>query len=100
MPLLTVLVEQLLTNKLSETSFPAAACCEEGASNNVLKTNAVANPRDHFLLVYIVGGATFEELAAMQKINEKREAAAVLGGPVILNSAMFVQYVDGFDGKQ
>ena len=83
-PLLSTLLTDLLSTppKLSEMDYPAMA---DGA----------AKVRPNHVIVFIVGGATFEEAALIARMNVENPSVCVtLGGTTILNSASFLEDVD------
>lgn len=80
-PLLSEVLENFATNSLSTTSFPGIAAL----SPRVTKE----------LCIFIVGGATYEEAAAVAEFNAKHESTlrVFLGGTNMHNSASFVKAV-------
>eukprot|EP00744_Colponema_vietnamica_P007561 GILI01010867.1.p1 GENE.GILI01010867.1~~GILI01010867.1.p1 ORF type:complete len:562 (+),score=161.61 GILI01010867.1:64-1749(+) len=77
-PVLATLLEQLLKGKLSATDFPSTS---------------QLNPRDRppqDVIVFIVGGATFEEGREVTVINNSGQARVVLGGSTVHNSKSFL----------
>lgn len=81
-PLLVSTVRQLIEGKLKPQAFPAV----EGQQN-------LARRAQH-IIVYIVGGVTYEEQVAIAQINTQEAASGVnvlLGGSCIHNSSTFLE---------
>ena len=77
-PLLQELLEQVAKGKLKDVLFPFIG-----------PGNARDKPRD--VLVFIVGGATFEEAACVQRINQAAMGMhVILGGSSVHNSKTFL----------
>ncbi|GIL89317.1 hypothetical protein Vretimale_11146 [Volvox reticuliferus] len=109
-PLLTETVAALAADRLDPMAYPYMAATGEEAA--VMAANAKrAPPRE--VIVFIVGGTTYEEAKAVAEMNERQAAAAagttasvsgvtagpgaasvtprvLLGGTTILNSAAFM----------
>ena len=78
-PLLTSTLESAVRGKLPEDSYP------------FVNPQQRAGPvRD--VVVFIVGGSTFEEARAVSQLNQAPElnARVVLGGSAVLNSGMYL----------
>ena len=76
-PLLQDVLSQIKKNKLSETDYPF-----EGASGN-------GTP--NVVVVFYVGGTTYEEAHVVSEWNTEGSMQVVLGGTHVLNSDMFMR---------
>lgn len=74
--LLYSILDQLLQKKLSESDFPYVQGQVYDVPENVV--------------VFIVGGATFEEAWEVHQFNEKSQTNIMLGGTIIHNSKSFI----------
>ncbi|CAH2229544.1 jg19683, partial [Pararge aegeria aegeria] len=82
-PLLKDTLEDLIKGKLRENLFPI--CGGEDLSSG-------RRPQD--IIVFIVGGATYEESLCVRQINQANPGVrVVLGGTHIHNSASFLEEV-------
>ena len=80
-PLLSHILDSIVKGKLKESQFPLA-------SQNVTS----AKPGD--IIVFIVGGATFEEALIVRDFNKQYpQFKVVLGGSCIHNSASLLREV-------
>jgi vacuolar protein sorting-associated protein 45 len=83
-PLLSETVDLLAKGKLKARDFPTA----DGAAE---RSESIARPTTVY--VYILGGATYEESAAMHIINKSNELGGlkvILGGSCVHNSKSYV----------
>ena len=81
-PLLVSTIRQLIEGKLKPQAFPAV----EGQQNMARKAQNI--------IVFIVGGVTYEEQVAIAQINTQESANGVnvmLGGSCIHNSTTFIE---------
>lgn len=78
-PLLQDVLSQIKKNKLSETDYPF-----EGASGN-------GTP--NIVVVFYVGGTTYEEAHVVSEWNAEGAMQVVLGGTHVLNSDMFMRAI-------
>ena len=78
-PLLQDVLSQIKKNKLSETDYPF-----EGASGN-------GTP--NVVVVFYVGGTTYEEAHVVSEWNTEGSMQVVLGGTHVLNSDMFMRAI-------
>lgn len=76
-PLLQDVLNQLKKNKLSETDYPFEGASGNGAPNVVV--------------VFYVGGTTYEEAHTVSEWNAEGAMQVVLGGTHVLNSDMFMR---------
>ena len=79
-PLLAETLDLLIKGKLKDTSHPFTTM-----------SNAREKPQD--VIVFIIGGATFEEAAKVAEINASGAARVVLGSTFIHNSDSFLREV-------
>lgn len=78
-PLLTNTLDTLLRGKLKPTNFP------------FLDSSSSNRTRYKHVIVYIIGGATYEEAAAVEELNQSETGVRiVLGGSVIHNSRSYL----------
>mmetsp|Transcript_12698 Transcript_12698/g.35855 ORF Transcript_12698/g.35855 Transcript_12698/m.35855 type:complete len:372 (+) Transcript_12698:1-1116(+) len=85
-PLLQELLEQVAKGKLKDNQYPFLGM-----------GNSRDRPRD--VIVFIVGGATFEEAAAVHRINQAGAGInVVLGGSSVHNSKTFLAELTGLGG--
>jgi len=79
-PLLNELIDELQGGKLSTQDFPH------------IGSQPRENARVTDMILFVVGGATYEEARAVHEINTSRAGVRiVLGGSTVLNSAMFLE---------
>ncbi|KER33643.1 hypothetical protein T265_12570 [Opisthorchis viverrini] len=86
-PVLTGIINDLVKGKLRETAFPylSAAGSWTGASS-------IQRPRK--IIVFIIGGATYEEARAIHRLNSSTpEVDIILGGTCMHNSRSFLDEV-------
>lgn len=82
-PLLSTILESILKGKLKDATFPIA---------HVSGTNTNAKPSE--VIVFIVGGVTYEEACKVSQFNSSNAGMKViLGGSVIHNSRSFLKEV-------
>ncbi|KAK7574339.1 hypothetical protein V9T40_011530 [Parthenolecanium corni] len=82
-PVLKETLEDLLKGRLKENAFP------------YFHSQTVAVPRPTDIIVFIVGGATYEESLAVHQLNcTYPHARIILGGSTIHNSSSFLREVD------
>lgn len=83
-PLLDEILNDLVKGKMGTDEYPEINLPMDGAPQEII--------------VFIVGGATYEEAACVQAFNEKNEGCRVmLGGTYIHNSSSFIgEEVDSF----
>ncbi|XP_065210000.1 vacuolar protein sorting-associated protein 45 [Planococcus citri] len=82
-PLLKETVEDLLRGKLKENNFP------------FLNSFDIPNTRPSDVIVFIVGGTTYEESLAIHQLNcTFPNARIILGGSMIHNSTSFLKEVE------
>lgn len=85
-PLLRTILTDLLRGALKPAQFPFATDAPRGAAANVQRLN-------RFVIVFIIGGCTFEEAYHVQQLNQEFGASKgvriVLGGSTIHNSTSF-----------
>lgn len=81
--LVTSTLDQALKGKLKTENWPFAS----GEGNNSARNTKFKN-----IIVFIVGGATYEEAAQIQALNEELagQTRILLGGSCILNSKSFI----------
>ncbi|XP_066994059.1 vacuolar protein sorting-associated protein 45 isoform X2 [Anabrus simplex] len=79
-PLLKETLEDLIKGKLKESSFPYLG-----------KEQIRGRPQD--IIVFIIGGATYEESLTVYQMNKTFPVRIVLGGTTIHNSASFLEEV-------
>ncbi|CAF4334058.1 unnamed protein product, partial [Adineta steineri] len=79
-PLIKDLIEQLLRGKLKDTSYPNVNAKDQVNQQNLLQQGQINKPRE--ILVYVVGGVTYEESYHIQMMN-KQSARILLGGSYI-----------------
>jgi len=80
-PLLTQILEQVAKNKLKDTMYPYLV-------------GSMAKDRPQDVIVFIVGGCTYEESFAIQEFSAKPENQGmriILGGTTIHNSRSFLK---------
>lgn len=76
-PLVSKIIDNIRSNSLPEVSYPFL----EGASR-VGKTQQI--------MIFIVGGVSYEEATFVANINAKKEVSVLLGGTHMLNSTTFL----------
>ncbi|GLG98219.1 Protein ROP [Gryllus bimaculatus] len=81
-PLLKETLEDLIKGKLKENTFPYLG-----------KEQIRGKPQD--IIVFIVGGATYEESLVVHQLNKMHPVRVVLGGTTIHNSSSFLDEVRG-----
>ncbi|XP_049838142.1 vacuolar protein sorting-associated protein 45 [Schistocerca gregaria] len=79
-PLLKETLEDLVKGKLKESSFPYLG-------------KGQINKRPQDIIVFIVGGATYEESLTVYQLNKNLGVRIVLGGTTIHNSRSFLEEV-------
>ena len=81
-PLLAELLRELIQGQLPEASFPTLDC-GQGSPSTLPSKNAV---------VFILGGATYEESLAVHKLTSSTSGlSVVLGGTTLHNSTSFLE---------
>eukprot|EP00762_Andalucia_godoyi_P002215 ANDGO_07494.mRNA.1 Vacuolar protein sorting-associated protein 45 len=79
-PLVVSVVEQAIKSKLKDTAFPYAV------------GHTLAKDKYSEIIVFIVGGATYEEAAALKRLESSNPGCSILlGGNTIHNSQSFIQ---------
>mmetsp|Transcript_14787 Transcript_14787/g.22098 ORF Transcript_14787/g.22098 Transcript_14787/m.22098 type:complete len:586 (+) Transcript_14787:26-1783(+) len=82
-PLLHNLLEELFKGRLSEQNYPA------------IGGNSTANQKPREVIVFFVGGTTYEEARTVAKINREHPGVTViLGGSTVHNSKSFLKDVE------
>jgi len=81
-PLLKQIAEDCVKNKLKSTSFPILG--NSGDSGRPVKT----------IIIFVIGGFTYEEAYAVHQLNTQLGIQALLGGTSVLNSRAFVEQVE------
>lgn len=82
-PHLNTIINDMLASKLSEVDYPA------------MSDSAAVRQRPTHIIVFYVGGATYEEAAAIAKMNiENPSICVILGGTTVHNSASFLEDVE------
>lgn len=79
-PLLRQILEDLIKGKLRSNLFPCLGSPHEGRVTNIL--------------VFVIGGITYEEAYTVHQLNSSLKVQILLGGTSILNSQSFLQQVD------
>jgi len=88
-PLLTETLDQLLKGKLKPADYPFV----DGGGGGSVGGGAGANSKSKskIVMIYIIGGVTFEEECAIQTLNNSDQSVRlVLGGSCIHNTKSFV----------
>lgn len=81
-PLLKDILEELIKGRLKETTYPYLG-------------NSQISRRPQDIIVFIVGGATYEESLAVHQLNKNNFGVhIVLGGTTIHNSSSFLQEIE------
>jgi len=80
-PLLRQLLEDCVKNKLRTASFPYV-----GSAGSASKVKTV--------VVFIIGGFTYEEAAVVHQLNSSLGSQILLGGTATLNSKAFIEQVE------
>ncbi|KAB7493707.1 Vacuolar protein sorting-associated protein 45 [Armadillidium nasatum] len=87
-PLLTEILNSALRGRLKETQFPY---CGTGNSGGALESSC---PKS--ILVFMVGGITYEEAYAVHLLNSSSRSVKIyLGGNYIHNSQSFIDSING-----
>lgn len=82
-PYLNTIIAELLASKLSEPDYPAMA------------DSPALRQRPSHIIIFYVGGATYEEAASVAKMNiENPSTCVILGGTTVHNSASFLEEVN------
>ncbi|CAF0981042.1 unnamed protein product [Adineta steineri] len=89
-PLIKDLIEQLLRGKLKDTSYPNVNAKDQVNQQNLLQQGQINKPSE--IIVYVVGGVTYEESYHIQMMN-KQSARILLGGSYIHNFSSFIDEV-------
>ncbi|CAF0976063.1 unnamed protein product [Adineta steineri] len=89
-PLIKDLIEQLLRGKLKDTSYPNVNAKDQVNQQNLLQQGQINKPSE--IIVYVVGGVTYEESYHIQMMN-KQSARILLGGSYIHNFSTFIDEV-------
>ncbi|VDP84305.1 unnamed protein product [Echinostoma caproni] len=86
-PLLTEILTDLLKGKLRDTAFPFLSSGTSWAS-------VQSGQRPRKIIVFVVGGATYEEAHAVHKLNASTpDVDIILGGSFMHNSRTFLEDV-------
>ena len=86
-PLLLETLDLVSKNRLPEARYP----CVTGAAVQALRPAEV--------VVYIAGGATYEEATKVAELNASGGVQVVLGGSYVHNSGTFLEDLDGRAGR-
>lgn len=86
-PLLEKTLTNLVKNKLREATHPYV----RGSGRAPVSNNGVYEDDVQEVVVFIVGGVTYEEARLIAEINSQSSVRIVLGGTSIVNSAEFIQ---------
>lgn len=96
-PLLSATLSMISLDRLDPSSYPYMA----GSQDETLNLQAAFKrtpPRE--VIVFIVGGSTYEESKCVHDWNERNpHMRVVLGGSAVLNSDMFLAGLAGFEHK-
>ena len=84
-PLLVNTLEQLFKGKLKDSQFP----CTSGTHRE--------KPSD--VIVFILGGCTYEEELRVAAMNEKGDVNVLLGGSCLQNSQLFLDELNNTFGS-
>jgi len=95
-PFLVNIVSDAIKGKLPESQFPVVL---ESVPPTVKGTAGAAGLRPCEIMVFIVGGATFEEAYHIARLNNAQETGAriILGGTDILNTKIFLKNLESVD---
>lgn len=92
-PLITATLTNISQDKLDPGSYPymAASADEAMAYQNMYKR---APPKE--VILFIVGGSTYEEAKAVQEWNERNpHMRVIIGGTAVLNSTSYIHGLTG-----
>mmetsp|Transcript_15674 Transcript_15674/g.28048 ORF Transcript_15674/g.28048 Transcript_15674/m.28048 type:complete len:588 (-) Transcript_15674:346-2109(-) len=104
-PLLTETIAQAANDKLDPNAYPYMPAGNDAA---VLWQSIVRQRVPQEVIVFIVGGTTYEEAKAVAEINERkalgvlgdRQVKVLLGGNMILNSSSFLKLLGAGSSPQ
>lgn len=99
-PWIKGIIEDLLKGKLKETQYPYFNY--SGQRGQIPQSDLRSDFRPTEVIVFVLGGVTYEEALAVHNINRaENKLAVVLGGTAIHNMASFIEEVKGvFTRKQ
>ncbi|VEL31116.1 unnamed protein product [Protopolystoma xenopodis] len=86
-PLLTEIINELIKGRLRESSYPSIASCNLTSSQH----SSVLQRPPREIIVFIIGGATYEEVLAVHRLNSLTPGVSILlGSTTMLNSRSFI----------
>ncbi|KEP66853.1 UNVERIFIED_CONTAM: Sec1 family protein [Hammondia hammondi] len=88
--LLWFTVESLIKGRLSTEQFPVSSPLEYGAAASAPHLLQPSREKPQTVVVFIVGGATFEEARDMAELSKQTGCTILLGGSTIHNSRSFL----------
>eukprot|EP00798_Chlamydomonas_sp_ICE-L_P025257 gene25257-10905_t len=92
-PLLTATLTMLSTDKLEASNYPYMASSQDEA---MAYQTAFKRTPAREVIVFIVGGSTYEEAKSVAEWNERNpHMKVILGGSAVLNSDMFLNALSG-----
>ena len=96
-PFLVNIITDAIKGRLPEAQFPVVL---ESVPSTMKSAAAAATLKPWEVMVFVVGGATFEEAYHVARLNNAQETGAriVLGGTDILNTKIFLKNLDSIDG--
>jgi vacuolar protein sorting-associated protein 45 len=95
-PLLVDIIEQLAQQRAKAVDFPQTSTFAHKTSGQPNSQEVIVKP--NYIYVYIVGGVTYGEAAAVHAFNQtSNDVKVALGGSCILNARSFIQSLIGED---
>ncbi|KAL8434226.1 hypothetical protein Efla_001991 [Eimeria flavescens] len=85
--LLYSVVDSLIRGKLKETTYPLLTAHQPGGA---LSSSASPKEKLQTVVVFVVGGATYEEERDMDELSRATGVTVILGGSTMLNSRSFL----------
>ena len=93
-PLITQLIDNAVRGKLKEQTYPSATGLSTTPSSAASASAQTPVPKD--IIVFFIGGCTFEEALAVRNYNKDNafNARIVLGGTSIINPQTFLSEIE------
>ena len=96
-PLLSATLSMISLDRLEPSSYPYMAGSQD---ENAGYQAAFKRTPPREVIVFIVGGSTYEESKCVRDWNERNpHMRVILGGSTVLNSDMFLTGLAGFEHK-
>jgi vacuolar protein sorting-associated protein 45 len=97
-PLVCDILEQIAKNKLNNSKYLIKKINNVNSSKIHSQTVTQINNQIPYskIIIFIIGGCTYEEVAKIQMIKHKLPFEIIIGGTTVLNSTQFINNIKSF----